>query len=448
MLITGGIIIDKVQLTTNHEQQIPRDYFFMNHLLFNSLTDPVPGIRGDLDIIPVSHEGHELLYFHDMLGYATENFILDRSVAPIMTQFSGGQTINDILDMFPAPDVSGVGKTELLDFVRFLDQNRILYSSYFQNISGQVEADFEAAQTRPPISNGSSYPDDPGELRLLFDRAFAQANHTSSAAEAGAIRALYAPHIDPRVGMESYVKAFAPLKSLKPRRVVLLATSHYAGLYGSLYLGRPFILTKKHFETPLGLVKTDRESIERLSDLNNPGLSFSDRAHRVEHSIELHLIFLKYLWSHDFTLVPVLVGSLDDLLYLEDGDLGNKMRSFGESLHQLFAGDPDTLFLISGDLAHFGRKFGDDQPAAAYFDEVHQFDRQFMEAAVQGSPETVLRVMQTNNDRYRICGFPPLISFLTAMPNLTGEQICYDLWDEQERESAVTFGSILYRQAK
>ena len=418
----------------------------MDQLLFNSLTEPIPGIRGELDIIPIQHNGRELLYFHDMLGYATDNFVLDRSISPLMVHFTGSHSVSEILDLIKRQGSSDIAEPDLLRFIRFLDQNRILHSVYFKKISERYEDEFEAMDVRPAVTAGNSYPADPEELRHEFDRAFA-GSVDPAPAEIQSVKALYAPHIDPRVGMSSYVKAFSPLRQLKPRRVVLLATSHYAGLYNRRYLGKPFILSEKDFQTPLGIVKNDRESVGKLSKLNNAGISTSDRAHRIEHSIELHLIFLKYLWSHEFSLVPILVGSLDELLYMPDGDLGIKMVNLGKALNEMFGDDPDTLFLISGDLAHFGKKFGDKLPASTYFEEVHRFDKQLLRAAEKGTTDAILDVMKTNNDQYRICGFPPLTTFLSAMPGLEGRQTSYDLWDERERESAVTFGSILYYQS-
>ncbi len=203
----------------------------MDHLLFNSLTDPIPGIRGELDIIPIHHEGRELLYFHDMLGYATDNFVLDRSIGPLMVHFTGRRTINEILDTIHDQDGSDIDESDLMRFIRFLDQNRILRSSYFKKISERFEQEFESMDVRPAVTAGNSYPSDPKEIRRVFDEAFATHDGVSLNLAGQNIKALYAPHIDPRVGMASYVKAFAPLRILKPKRIVLLATSHYAGLY-------------------------------------------------------------------------------------------------------------------------------------------------------------------------------------------------------------------------
>jgi hypothetical protein len=56
----------------------------------------------------------------------------------------------------------------------------------------------------------------------------------------------------------------------------------------------------------------------------------------------------------------------------------------------------------------------------------------------------MLELMSRKYDPYRICGYPPLYSFLNIFPKLEGEILTYDIWDETERESGVSFGSILY----
>ena len=100
--------------------------------------------------------------------------------------------------------------------------------------------------------------------------------------------------------------------------------------------------------------------------------------------------------------------------------------------------------MISGDLAHFGKKFGDMETAASMMVKVKAFDESFMEVGANNNPKTMLDIIKTDYDPYKICGFPPLYTFMNAFPNLKGEVLSYDLWDESERESAVSFGSILF----
>ncbi len=423
-------------------------------LLVSSVEMKLPPIRSDVEMIPVTHEGSELIYFHDPQGYLPGPIALDRQIAALVPMLNGQFSVRDICDDLKRYG-SDVDEGHLLAFVRQMDEARLLLSPWFRHCKTEIEETFEKQGVRPAVCSGSTYPSDAGEIREMLDAAFAPNGRaesktgpdTTETGTDGLIKALYAPHIDLRVGLASYIPAFRPLTELRPRRVVLLATSHYAGSYHPLYDGKPFIATRKDFETPLGTVATDRETLRLLEgQADAAGCSFVDRAHRNEHSIELHLIFLQYLWSHPFTLVPLLVGSLEEMYYVEDGDTGRKVDAMASFLRHHFANDPDTLFVISGDLSHVGHKFGDRAPASEMFGDIRTFDREFLDHAAAGSSMELLQMMKRNYDPYRICGFPPLYTALQALCSIKGRMTSYELWDERERESAVTFGSVLFQE--
>lgn len=410
--------------------------------LFDSKSQPIPPLRPDLQLIPVQENGNVLLFFRDQRGYATPDFALNREAGQLLTLFDGQKSINDLESYMG----NGVGKDDLLTFIRFLDKNRLLASDYFEQYAEEVEQDYEQSDVHPSVTAGSSYPQDPDELKQYLDKAFAGHDSDQSEEHAPLPKALYAPHIDPRVALESYVKAFTPIRTLKPKRVVLLATSHYAGFYPEIYHERPFVLVNKDFKLPLGTIRRDKQTIRELINADTQaGITTRDRAHRMEHSIELHLLFLSYLWNQDFRIVPFLIRGLDELYYMKKGALGQQLANFSALLSEKFSEDDNTFFLISGDLAHFGKKFGDRSAASTMFDEVATFDQQFLKYGSQNDRSALLDLMKENYDPYRICGFPPLYTFLQSMPDLKGEILSYDLWDERERNSAVTFGSILYK---
>lgn len=408
--------------------------------LFTSKTNPIPHVRRDLQIIPIEENGDSYLYFHDERGYATEDLALHREVGSLLSLLDGQKSIADL-----EPHLGeGLTQDQVLEFVQFLDKHRLLASDHFKAHAEQVEADYEQSDLHSSVTAGNSYPADPEALRSHLDEAFASQNSQAASPSA---KALYAPHIDPRVALDSYVSAFAPIKNLQPERVVIIATSHYAGLYPDIYKDDPFVLVNKDFELPLATIRRDQQAIDKLLQANaEAGITAQDRAHRMEHSIELHLLFLSYLWDHDFKVVPFLTRGLEDLYYMEDGHLGQQLDRFSTLLRNRFGDDEETFFLISGDLAHFGNKFGDPQAASTMFEEVEAFDRQFLKHGSQNDRSAMLSLMKEDMDPYRICGFPPLYTFLSSMPNLKGEILGYDLWDERERESAVTFGSILYSE--
>ena len=410
--------------------------------LFDSKVEPIPRLRPDIDVIPVRDNGHSYLYFRDMRGYLEPHFALDRKVGTVLSLLDGRKSINDLKPYLG----KGVDGNQLLEFVRMLDENRLLLSSHFKAFAQQKEQEYEQADVHQSVTAGNSYPADPHELKTLLDDAFMQHSLSYRGISTESIHALYAPHIDPRVGMETYVQSFQMLKDIQPTRVVILATSHYSGLYGDFYQGQPFVVSSKNFEMPLATIPADHEAIARLLDeAGDTGLSGNDRAHRIEHSIELHLLFLSYLWQHDFSIVPVVIGGFGELLHSNGDRLQKQIGNFSRLLRNQFGGDDDTFFLISGDLAHVGKKFGDERPAATMREEVRQFDEQFLTAGEKGSTEMMMDLMKEERDPYRICGYPPLYTFLHAFPELEGQRISYDRWDQTERESAVTFGSILYQ---
>src|SRR5262249_38605747 len=99
------------------------------------------------------------------------------------------------------------------------------------------------------------------------------------------------PHIDyPRGGM-TYTWGFKEVfEHTAASLFVIIGTSHYSE--------HRFTLTRKDFKTPLGIVPTDQEYIDRLVGHYGDGL-FDDElmAHLPEHSIELEVVFLQYLYE-------------------------------------------------------------------------------------------------------------------------------------------------------
>jgi len=407
--------------------------------IFNSYSLPIPPVRFDLQRIPLNQNGESFIYFYDSMGYATPDFALPSDAEAMLSLIDGSRSVEDILK-FSTEEIT---KEQILGYVRFLDEHGLLDSTAFAEQVELIESEYEKSSTHYCTTSGSSYPSDSKELKIFLDEAFST-NEQSKPVESA--KALYAPHIDPRVGMRSYIKAFSSIKELKPKRVIILATSHYAGLHGNLYEETPFIISDKTFTMPNGNVKSHKPllnfNLNSFQDLEQIGISNQSRAHRIEHSIELPLLFLTHIWNHNFEIVPILVGGLDEILYSKNSFREQQLDAFSSILHQL--DDDETFFLISGDLSHFGHKFGDQREADKMVDEVKINDDRFLQIGASGNSKKLISLMKEEYDPYRICGFPPLITFLKAFPHQKGKIISYDFWDEKDRKSAVSFGSILY----
>ncbi len=104
--------------------------------------------------------------------------------------------------------------------------------------------------------------------------------------------------------------------------------------------------------------------------------------------------------------------------------------------------------MISGDLSHVGRKLGDPDPASSLFEKIRSFDRDFLAFAARGDGEGMLELMKQDYVPYRMCGFSPLYTALLALEGIQGRITSYELWDEREGESAVTYGSLLFRSIR
>src|SRR5438105_678492 len=73
----------------------------------------------------------------------------------------------------------------------------------------------------------------------------------------GKVCAVLAPHIDYGRGGLTYTYAFKELVESTPAALfVIIGTSHYSP--------HRYTLTRKHFQTPLGVVPTDQDYIDRL----------------------------------------------------------------------------------------------------------------------------------------------------------------------------------------
>ena len=401
------------------------------------MTRKIPEIRPDLQIIQVRDQNRDVLVFYDSMGYVPQHFALDATVRPLLSLFNGAFSLEEI-----SRQINGdLKKEEILGFIQLLDEHSILNSPRYQEQRDQTETKFEQSDVRPATFAGVSYPDNPEDLSVFL--GMDDAITSTKISTHSDIHALYAPHLDIKAARNQYVEAFTKISHLKPSRVLFLATAHYTGYYNRFYDDYPFIGSKKSFEVAGRTFHADHEILDILQqDSLKNGFTLKDRAHRVEHSIEIHLLYASQIWQHDFKIIPILTGSFDELFYHTSGDLATKIDRFTNTLSSLT--DEDTFVLISGDLSHVGKKFGDKKPASQFRENVEKYDHQFLNYASQANTNSLLKHVSQEFDATRICGFPPLYTYLNLGLKKSGDLLNYYWWDEKETQSAVSIGSILF----
>lgn len=129
-----------------------------------------------------------------------------------------------------------------------------------------------------------------------------------------------------------------------------IAESKFADLYVILGVGHAVFETcvsLEDWETPFGLVKTDKEFGRKLIEM---GIKQDDAAHRQEHSIEVQLPLLQFAnrdYLERLKIMPIIVSA--------DRDYKEIAEIIAKAAKELKI---DICVIASGDFTHFGFNYG------------------------------------------------------------------------------------------
>jgi len=318
-------------------------------------------------------------------------------------------------------------------------------------------AHYLAGPVRPAAHAGSAYAADPDELREELASLFAGPGgpgpvSTSPRRSDRTLAGIICPHIDLYRGGATYAWAY--------RRLVEESTADLFVILGTAHqpMRQLFSLTRKDFDTPLGVVPTHRPFLDRLADrlaadsaASGIDLYAEELAHRHEHSIEFQAVFLRFLLGRKrpFAIVPVLVGSFYPFVQRRSApDRAPEVQALVRALRAEIEAHKGSVCLIgAADLAHIGPCFGDrDLLDKSRLAVQASDDRRLMAAACRGSAARFFRHVARNQDRNRICGLAPLCVLLETIGPVRGELLRYDQAVETDGTSCVSFASVaLYR---
>lgn len=390
-----------------------------------------------MEVFPTSYQGQRALVVKDALGLIKDPVVLQGPVLNFIGLIDGKRTPRDIqLEVIRQQNGVLVGVDYIQSLLSELDSLFLLDSDHYRDTKKKILDEFSQLPVRPAVLAGQAYPNSREDLEGYL-RAFFAGVPGSTERSAKKVSALIAPHIDLRVGKKAYSQAYSAVKDRPPETVVLLGTGHS--------LRHSYVsLTEKDFETPLGLVKTEKQLVRKLHSAGEKVVAPHDFDHRNEHSIEFQLIFLQHLFGSDFSLVPVLCGSLS-------GELGAYSRAsevpgvggFLDELKVFFKEKgPDVLVVAGVDFSHIGPKFGHSNRASTLIPETKDFDARLIDAICRGDPEGFWSEVQKVENRYNVCGFSSIAFLLELFPGSVGQRLGYDIWEEEETQSAVSFAAI------
>ena len=417
--------------------------------------DDKPIIR-PIEAFPVQQDGRSLIYLKDPLNLATPIGISSVGYF-LLAHFDGHHSYRDLREVFEQRFRAPLPREEFNQFVAMLDQHYYLQSARFENYQQAVIAEFRRRPSRAPAHVGGGYKSDPVEVTAQLDSYFLAPkgpglpSTVKGAAAPKAPKAIVAPHIDFERGGPAYAWAYKPLvESAGADLYIILGTSHCSGQ-------TPYILTRKNFETPLGLVETDSEFVSRLQAQSSEDCFSDEYLHRGEHSIEFQVLFLKYIAQKraaltdapekPFKIVPILVSSFHALMMSQTlPEQTAPVGTFLRTLREMAESDSRQICFVAGvDLAHVGKQFGDREPITDDFLKwIETEDHKLVDRlSALDAPGFFDEIAKDHNKR-KICGFAPLYSLIHLLDGARGNHLHYGQAFTPETGSAVTFTSMIF----
>lgn len=249
---------------------------------------------------------------------------------------------------------------------------------------------------RRPQHAGSWYTDDGRELNRQLENWLGQVSDNLHCPA----RAIIAPHAGYVYCGDCAAYAYKQIDPRTVSRIFILGPSHHVCLSGCA------LTACSLYRTPLYDLVVDKH-INR--ELNATG-SFEVmdlKTDEDEHSIEMHLPYIaKVMESRrdDFTIVPILVGSLSP----------SRQAAYGRILAK-YLSDPRNLFVISSDFCHWGNRFHftpHDQKCGDICDSIEKMDRDGMNIIETLDPLAFNDYLKRTNNT--ICGRHPICVMLQA----------------------------------
>ena len=399
-----------------------------------------PKIRLDLEPFQY-HDQNDDVYitFKDSLQLSQHRILIPQDLYFLIQFFDGRHSLDMLMKKYSTQFHRVLESTRLTKMLKKLDQSFLLDNDRSKARKEQVRRSFAAQKLRLPCCSGSSYPDDPHELQAMLQQYFEKAGGGATirtAVKDKLIKAIIAPHIDPRLGGSVYAAAYQALQSSKPADVyVILGISHQS-------TRQPFVLTKKNFQTPLGTLPTDAPFVEKLIERCNADYLQDELVHKDEHSIEFQTIFLQRQLDSNFRIVPILAS----FSHIRTGAEEEQIKEFIHALRITANEYAGSISFIAGvDFSHIGLRYGDDQsPDAFYLSQVEKSDRTVLDALQKQDLVAFEQHFLRDGNKYHVCGYPALRTLLGVLPPSHSSILRYDNAIMDEQRSTVTFAAMIY----
>ncbi|MCX8012464.1 MAG: AmmeMemoRadiSam system protein B, partial [Desulfobacterota bacterium] len=270
----------------------------------NKLTTDYPKLR-EVEVFPVKAGEHELICLRDPYKITEELVVIPQSAYFIVRLFDGKHSIRDIQAEWMRQFGELIYSDQIVEIVAHLNSHFLLDNENFKEQQNKLKEEFFNSPLRKPILVGQVYESDPEKLRQQIESYYFLSGGPGYGPRPQAfvnnLKGLIVPHIDYQRGGTCYAWGYKELAEDSNHEVfILLGTSHVA-------TEKYFVLTRKDFDTPFGVIPSDQEIISQLENKLGRDFFVDEFVHRNEHSLELQVIYLEYLFEKAFQvrIVPI-----------------------------------------------------------------------------------------------------------------------------------------------
>jgi len=259
------------------------------------------------------------------------------------------------------------------------------------------------AKVRPPCQAGAFYEGTAQQLRKQIEECFLDRlgpGRLPETAKTGLqhVLGLVCPHAGYMFSGPVAAHAYYRLAlDGRPDTVVIFGPNHTG--YGSALA----VTNEGSWRTPLGDVEIDTETANRIVKESHV-VDIDDSAHSFEHSIEVQLPFLQFLYGSQFRFVPICF-LMQDLL---------SAREVGQAVGKVLTGK-NAVVIASSDMTHY-----ESQQRASTHDGLAL-------RAVEAMDEAKLfSVVETHG--ISACGVGPIAAAITVAKTMGGKEaklLCY-----------------------
>lgn len=210
-------------------------------------------------------------------------------------------------------------------------------------------------------------------------------------------------------------------ESSKKKKIIIIGPNHHGYSSG---------ISDEDWQTPLGIVKTNKELVIKISE--NTDLEINNEVHYKEHSIEVQLPFLQYVLK-DFEICAIALGT--DVNF----------KKLGQDLSKIYS---DELFIISSDFTHYGFNYGYVPFVIDIEKNLSNLNLLAYDYIIKKDIDNFLNHLKKTKDT--ICGQGGIIVFLNMIKNMKskGYLLCnYTSADIiKDYKNSVSYASIVFEK--